>query len=356
MQRTLLYSMAQALLAAVLFGASAPLAKLLLGEIQPVSLAALLYLGSGTGILIFKILSSVFRASSEKEAGLAQSDLKWLAGAVFAGGVAAPILLLFSLRATAASTASLLLNFEAVATAVIAALVFKEAIGRRTIWVLLMVTLASILLSWDTSGQWGISLGALGILGACILWGIDNNLTRNISAKDPLMIVLVKGLGAGSFSLILSFILGNELPGLTTILAALILGSLSYGLSIVLFIRAMRGLGAARTGALFGTAPLVGAGLSLLVFRDTPSLQFWIALPLIAIAVVLLLSEKHGHRHAHEELTHEHSHRHDDGHHNHTHSGLTDRSLTHSHVHTHEYLEHDHPHVPDIHHRHTHTA
>jgi drug/metabolite transporter (DMT)-like permease len=350
MNRAHLYPMSQSLLAAALFGVSAPLAKLLLGEVEPVVLAALLYLGSGLGVLFFRLA----QRSSSSEAQITRADGKWLAGAVFAGGVAAPIVLLFSLRATAASTASLLLNFEGVATSLIAALVFKEAVSGRAIWGIGLVTLASILLTWDSSGQWAISPGALGILAACVLWGIDNNLTRNISAKDPLVIVLVKGLGAGTFSLILAILLGNTFPSLTIVLGALLLGSLSYGLSIVLFIRAMRGLGAARTSALFGTAPLAGVALSLILFRDSPSSLFFIALPLMIAAMILLLREQHGHPHVHEAVTHEHRHRHDDGHHTHDHPDMVSRSLTHSHVHTHERVEHEHPHLPDIHHRHSH--
>jgi drug/metabolite transporter (DMT)-like permease len=341
----------QALMAAVLFGASAPLAKLLLGEVEPVALAALLYLGSGLGVLFYR---QFIDPRSAAETGLQRSDLGWLAGAVVAGGIAAPILLLFSLRATPAATASLLLNFEGVATAVIAALVFKEAIGGRALLAVVFVTVASILLSWNIDGEWGLSLGALGILGACLLWGIDNNLTRSISAKDPLAIVRVKGLGAGTFSLILALLLGSPFPGLPIMLAALILGSLSYGLSIILFIRAMRGLGAARTSALFGTAPLAGVGLSFILFRDSLPGLFWPALLLMAVAAYLLLSEKHSHRHTHQAMEHDHRHRHDDGHHNHDHPGMTDRSLEHAHLHLHEVLEHDHPHVPDIHHRHGH--
>jgi drug/metabolite transporter (DMT)-like permease len=354
MRRIQIYPMLQALLAAVLFGASAPLAKLLLGEVSPIALAAFLYLGSGLGVLLFKTIQGKNTPTGEREAQIARTDWKWLAGSVFAGGVAAPILLLFSLRATPATTASLLLNFEGVATTIIAALVFKEAVNRNAIWAILCVTIASIFLSWDASGQWGFSLGALGIMGACILWGIDNNLTRNISAKDPLTIVTIKGLGAGSFSLLLTLALGYSLPPLITILGAMLLGSLSYGASIVLFILAMRGLGAARTSALFGTAPLAGVLLSFVLFRETPTLFFGIALPLMVAAALLLMREQHSHRHVHEAVIHEHSHRHDDGHHTHDHPGMIDRNLRHSHVHTHERIEHEHPHTPDIHHRHAH--
>jgi drug/metabolite transporter (DMT)-like permease len=354
MNRGQTYPIIQALLAAMLFGASAPLAKLLLGEIEPISLAAFLYLGSGIGVLLFKTIHRMGGPDSENEARLKRADWKWLAGCVFAGGVAAPIVLLFSLRSTPAATASLLLNFEGVATTLIAAFVFKEAISRTAVWAILCVTAASILLSLNLSGQWGISLGALGIMGACILWGIDNNLTRNISAKDPLSIVLVKGLGAGSFSLILTLVLGNSLPPLMAVLGAMLLGSISYGASIVLFIHAMRGLGAARTSALFGTAPLAGVILSFALLREIPTAMFFIALPLMIIAAILVAREQHSHRHLHEAVTHEHRHRHDDGHHTHAHPGMVSPSLTHSHIHTHEPLEHEHPHLPDIAHRHAH--
>ncbi|MBZ0315195.1 MAG: DMT family transporter [Anaerolineae bacterium] len=357
MSRSHIYPILQALLAAVLFGASAPIAKLLLGEIEPIPLAAFLYLGSGIGVLFFKTTLGTSQSGTQMEARIRQPDLVWLAGAVLTGGIAAPILLLFSLRDTAASTASLLLNFEGVATTLIAVLIFKEAVGKRALWAIICVTSATILLSWDTSsGQWNLSLGALGILGACVLWGIDNNLTRNISDKDPLTIVLVKGLGAGSFSLGLTLVLRNPLPVLPTVLGALLLGSLSYGLSIVLFIRAMRALGAARTSALFGTAPLVGVALALVFFRETPNLLFFIALPLMVTATLLLLREQHSHYHIHEAITHEHGHRHDDGHHTHDHPEMVSRKLWHSHPHTHERLAHKHPHLPDMHHRHTHSA
>ncbi len=354
MQRAHVYPMAQALAAAALFGASAPLAKLLLGEVDPVLLAALLYLGCGIGVGLTKLLQGLSGAADKSEAQISRSDWKWLAGSVFAGGVAAPIILLVSLRSTAASTASLLLNFEGVATTVIAVLIFRESVSKYAVWAIVAVTIASILLSWDASGQWGFSLGALGIIAACVFWGIDNNVTRNISAKDPLTIVLIKGLGAGSFSFVLALILGDQLPLLTSLFGALLLGGISYGLSIVLFIRAMRGLGAARTSALFGTAPLAGVALSLLIFRESLTPFFVLALLLMVAAAIVLLNEQHSHRHVHEPINHDHRHRHDDGHHNHDHPGMTDRSLTHSHVHTHERVEHEHPHLPDIHHRHAH--
>ena len=349
-----LYPVLQALLAALLFGASAPLAKLLLGEIEPVSLAALLYLGSGLSLLLIKSLRRSGRQSVEAEAPVTRADLSWLAGAVFAGGVAAPIVLMFSLRNTPAATASLLLNFEGVATTVIAALVFKEAIGRRAGWAILCTTAASVLLSLNLSGDWGLSIGALGILAACVLWGIDNNFTRNISAKDPLTIVTIKGLGAGSFSLILALILRSPLPAFEVALRAMILGSLSYGLSVVLFVRAMRRLGAARTSALFSAAPLAGVILSLLLFRELPNVWFVVALPLMLAGTLLVLNEQHGHRHVHANVAHEHRHQHADEHHAHEISGDAAYEQDHSHEHEHPQIEHEHGHLPDTHHRHTH--
>ncbi len=350
MNRSHIPSVIQALIAALLFGASAPLAKLLLGEVEPIPLAAFLYLGSGIGLLFVKF----FQRTANSEAKVEKSDFRWLAGAILAGGVAAPITLLFSLKNTPAATASLLLNFEGVATTLIAFLAFKESVSRRAWWAIALITIASIFLSINLNAQWGFSLGALGIIAACVLWGIDNNFTRNISAKDPLVIVTIKGLGAGSFSLIMALFLGNNLPSWEVILGALVLGSLSYGASIVLFIHAMRGLGAARTSALFSTAPIAGIILSTLIFQEFPSWLFIVALPIMVIGAFLLVNDEHEHHHVHEMVIHEHSHSHDDGHHEHEHNG--EFSKKHSHVHTHDELAHVHHHMPDLHHRHVHPS
>ena len=342
--------MMQALLAALLFGASAPLAKLLLGQVEPIPLAAFLYLGAGFGLLGIRIFQRIHRRPSDREAQIGKPDVVWLAGAVLTGGVAAPIALLFSLQNTPAATASLLLNFEGVATTLIAALVFKESISRRAWQAILLITLASIFLSINSGAGWGFSLGTLGIIAACFLWGMDNNFTRNISAKDPLMIVTIKGLGAGIFSFGLALVLGNQLPALRIILEAMILGALSYGISIVLFIHAMRELGAARTSGLFSTAPLAGVVLSLLLFQEFPGWWFMIALPFMVVGTFLLLSEAHEHRHLHEKIIHEHAHVHTDGHHQHDHEGGFAKK--HSHVHQHDESAHTHQHMPDLHHRH----
>jgi drug/metabolite transporter (DMT)-like permease len=355
MKRNNFYPIVQAMLAALLFGASAPIAKLLLGEIEPISLAAFLYLGSGFGLLILKIFQNNGNKRESTEAQLKITDIGWLAGAIITGGIIAPIILLFGLRDTPGATASLLLTFEGVATTLIAAMVFKESVSRRAWWAILVVTTASILLSVNLNDEWGVSWGAMGILAACVLWGIDNNFTRNISAKDPISIVMVKGLAAGSFSLILATILGNRIPNLGIVIKAMILGSLSYGLSISLFIRAMRGLGAARTSALFGTAPLAGIVLSLWLLQESVSTMFLVALPLMVVGAILLVYDEHNHKHVHEATVHEHRHRHDDEHHIHNHE-TTEYDGSHSHWHEHNYHRHEHQHMPDIDHRHVHPS
>jgi len=338
----------QALLAALFFGASAPIAKLLLGDnIAPIFLAAFLYLGSGTGTFLVRLTQRM--RAKDVEADIKQPDIKWLAGAIISGGILAPIILMISLQNTPASTASLLLNFEGVGTTLIALLFFKEAISRRAWTAILVITLASIFLSANFKDGFGLSLGALGIILACVLWGVDNNFTRNISGKDPLAIVAWKGLVAGTFSFFLALFLGNTLPSVPTILYTLLLGFVSYGLSTMLFIRSMRGLGAARTSALYGTAPLAGVLLSIVIFREFPSFLFIIAAILMIGGALLLVNEKHSHTHVHTALIHEHSHSHNDSSHEHA-----DVDEVHSHEHEHPAEEHEHDHMPDIHHRHGH--
>lgn len=334
----------QALLAALFFGASAPVLKFLLGDISPVFLASFLYLGSGTGITLTKLTQR-----KGTEAGIQRADVKWLAGAIISGGIIAPIVLMVSLQNTPASTASLLLNFEGVGTTLIALLFFKESISRRAWMAILVITLASIFLSTDFSSGFGLSLGALGVILACVLWGLDNNLTRNISSKDPLVIVAWKGLVAGTFSFLLAWALGNPFPSTTTILATLALGFICYGLSTLLFIRSMRGLGAARTSALYGTAPLAGVLLSIVIFSEIPSVIFIAAAILMIGGALLLINENHSHAHVHTAIVHEHSHSHADPMHAHD-----DSKGTHSHGHEHHEEEHEHDHMPDTHHRHGH--
>lgn len=334
----------QALLAALFFGASAPVSKLLLGDVPPVLMAAFLYLGSGTGISFIKLFQRL--ASNQKEAGIKAPDVKWLAGAIISGGILAPIVLMISLKNTLASTASLLLNFEGVGTTLIALFFFRESISRRALSAIFVITLASIFLSTNFAGRFAFSLGALGVILACVLWGVDNNFTRNISAKDPLTIVAWKGLVAGTFSLLLGLGLGQRPPALASLLGILLLGFVSYGLSTMLFIYSMRGLGAARTSALYGTAPLAGVLLSFIIFRDPITLLFIFAAALMVAGALLLANEEHAHFHIHMPVVHEHRHGHDELH---VHDAA---DMAHSHEHEHPRTEHEHGHMPDIHHRH----
>lgn len=351
MQKNKRISIWMALLAAGLFGASAPLAKLLLNSVEPVPLAALLYLGSGISAAL--VSRRIFQPG--QEAKLERSNWPWLAGAVLAGGVGAPILLMVGLKITPAALAALLLNFETVATALIAGLFFKEAIGRKTAISIGLITTAVVVLSWNLSGEWGFSPGALAVLGACLLWGMDNNFTNQIAARNPLIIVAVKGLGAGSFSLLLGLISGQAFPSIPVALAAMALGAVSYGASITLFVLAMRQLGAARTSALFASAPFMGAVLSFILFKDSLTLAFLVAVGLMVAGVWVLVSENHVHSHLHAAETHHHRHAHDE-HHQHDHQA-TDPAVIHgehAHQHGHEVFEHNHVHTPDLHHHHEH--
>jgi drug/metabolite transporter (DMT)-like permease len=316
MPRTRTYPVLLAVLGAILFGASAPLSKVLLGQIDPVLLAGLLYLGSGAGLLLFKAAGRSLGLPAGKP--LDRKDAPWLAGAVLAGGVAAPIMLMLGLKSTPAATASLLLNFECVSTTLLAAILFQEYVGRRVWLAVGLVTAASIVLTFSESGL-GASTGALAIIVACVLWGMDNNLTRNIALKDPLSIGVVKGLVAGAFSFILAMLLGASLPSLPLVLGTMLLGSVSYGLSIALFILAMRHIGAARASAWLGTAPFAGVAISFLIFRNIPGINFLVSLPLMALGAILLFGEEHAHTHIHVHgtITHEHMHVHDKLHEHH---------------------------------------
>ncbi|HMK47869.1 MAG TPA: EamA family transporter [Methanocella sp.] len=345
MDRQNIYPAALAIAGAILFGASAPLAKLLLGKVDPIMLAALLYLGCGMGLLAFRVFIKGVSGGT-KEAGLSRSDLPWVAGSVFAGGIAAPILLMVGLQSTPASTGSLLLNFECVATTIIAVGAFREEVCRRVLIAIGLITVAAVLLTVDFAGAFGISVGALAIIGACVFWGIDNNLTNRISAKDPVVIGLIKGIAAGSFSLLLAMSLGRPAPpGLIPAGLVLALGAISYGLSIVLYIRSSRSLGAARTSAWFGFAPFAGAILALVIFRDAPMIQMIVSLPPMIAGALLLFGEKHSHAHVHPAIEHEHLYQ-PDAHHPFETGGAC--------RHTHEEIRHSHPHRPDIHHRHSH--
>jgi drug/metabolite transporter (DMT)-like permease len=338
-----------ALGAAAFFGASTPLAKFLLGSIDPWILAGLLYLGSGLGLSVLIAVHKITGATSG-EAGLTRSDLPWLAGTVFFGGVLGPVLLLFGLNLTDAASASLLLNLEAVFTLLLAWIVFREHVDRRLFIGAVAIVAGAMLLSWQ-DGIGTISWGAILIALACLAWGIDNNLTRKISASDPFVLAAVKGLAAGSVNTVLAFSAGARWPELTNLAGAMSLGFVSYGLGLVLFIFALRHLGTARTGAYYGTAPFIGAIAAAIVLGTPLTAIILVAGLLMAFGAWLHLAERHEHEHTHIEIEHEHRHVHD-AHHNHIHEGEVTEA--HSHWHRHKPTRHKHPHYPDLHHRHTH--
>jgi drug/metabolite transporter (DMT)-like permease len=338
-----------AVLAAALFGASTPFAKRLLGDLPPVLLAGLLYLGSGLGLNLMRLV----RRSGAAEGPLTRADYPWLAGAVLFGGVLGPVLLMVGLSTTPGSTASLLLNLEGVFTALLAWFVFRENFDRRIAVGMVLILAGGVLLSWQTGEGLTLPLGSLAVAGACLCWGIDNNLTQKVSAGDPLQVAAIKGACAGVVNLAIALALGARIPFSPALPGALLVGFLGYGLSLVLFVLALRHIGSARTGAYFSLAPFVGAAVSLLVLREPIGPLFIASAALMGWGVWLHLTEKHEHQHTHERLAHSHRHYHD-AHHQHAHDEGVDPREPHTHPHVHEPLTHTHPHYPDIHHRHRH--
>ncbi len=339
-----------ALASAVLFGASTPSAKLLLGTVDPWLMAGLLYLGAGSGLAANHNGRAALRLPAE-EAPLRRADLPWLAAVVAVGGVAGPLLLMLGLARTDAASASLLLNLEGLATMGLAWVVFRENVDRRLLLGAFAILAGAMLLSW--SGDFGLSWGALLIAGACLAWGVDNNLTRKLSSADPVQIAMVKGLVAGSVNLALALLQGAALPGPGTTLAAGVVGFLGYGVSMALFILGLRHLGTARTGAYFSLAPFIGAALAIAILGEPLSARLLLAAGLMVLGLYLHLAERHEHEHAHEPMQHEHRHVHDE-HHQHVHAPGELVEELHTHWHRHKPLVHRHPHYPDLHHRHEH--
>lgn len=284
---------------------------------------------------------------------LARADLPWIAGAILAGGVIAPTLLLFGLLSTTASAASLLLNLEAVATATIAWVVFRENVDRRVGLGFVAILLGGIVLTLPGSHNAGLSLGAFLVVGSCICWGIDNNLTRKISGSDPSQIAMWKGLVAGGVNTALALWMGARLPSVEVVLGVGMIGFWGYGVSLVMFVIALRHLGAARTGAYFSTAPFAGAAFALVIGQGHLDWALGVSGVLMLIGVWLHVSERHSHEHVHAPMEHAHLHFHDE-HHQHAHSPEDRTEEPHSHAHKHERLVHAHPHYPDLHHQHEH--
>lgn len=341
------------LIAAALFGASTPIAKLLLERMSALSLAALAYGGGGIALAFAWLVRHLHSTGAQKaRSGWSRSEILNLWGAIISGGVLAPVVLFSSLSRMPAGSASLLLNFEGLLTAILAAMLFHEAIARRVWIAMLVMVVAGAVLSWGQGTGASEAIPAAGVIAACALWGLDNNLTRAVSHRDALGIAAIKCLTAGTTNAFIASILGHTLVvSWPDLLGGLTLGALSYGLSLVLFVSALAHLGSARTAAHFGTAPFIGAAIAVLLGEAmTPPLLMAVALT--ALSTWLVLSESHEHAHSHERLEHEHEHAHDD-HHGHKHLG-GEGPEPHRHRHMHEPVTHSHAHLPDLHHRHGH--
>lgn len=328
---------------AVLFGAATPAAKLILDRVPPVTLAGLLYLGAA--------LVSVPVVARQRWVRPSRRDIVKVAGAVVIGGAIAPVLLLTGLDRTPASTASLLLNLELVATAVLAWLLFGEHIGRRTAAGLAALATAGVLLAGRGGG---VGFGAVLVVGACVCWGLDNNLTATATGVTPAQITLAKGVVAGTANLLIG--VNTEHPALSagSVGWALAVGAVGYGMSIILWVTSARQLGAARSQGVFATAPFVGMALGWILTDDPIQTSQLVALVVMVIGVALVVTSSHHHEHRHLAETHAHRHRHDEGHHDHDHV----EPVRGWHVHEHEHAElvHEHDHVPDESHRHSHTG
>jgi drug/metabolite transporter (DMT)-like permease len=341
-----------ALAAAALFGLSAPAAKLLAGTVDPWLLAGLLYLGSGIGLGFYRLVQRlVERVGSE--APLRRQDLPWLGGAIATGGIIGPVLLMYGLAAGTAVQSSLLLNLEGVFTALLAWSIFRENFDARIAIGMAAIAGGAAVLSWNPSAALALDMSALLVSGACLAWAIDNNLTRRVSGGDPVQIAALKGIAAGSINVLLAVVQQAPWPPSTAILGAGLVGLLGYGTSLVLFVLALRLLGAARTGAYFSTAPFVGAVAGALALHESLTWRISLAAVLMGAGVWLHLTERHDHEHQHEALEHAHAHVHDE-HHQHAHAPGTPPGEPHSHPHVHAPLRHSHPHFPDLHHRHHH--
>lgn len=343
-----------AMLSAALFGASTPAAKLLLGTVHPALLAGLLYCGAGIGIALLRRLFPVI-ASGAPEVPLTRTEVPWLAGAIVAGGVIGPLLLMAGLAHTGAATASLLLALEGAATALLAWFIFHEHVDGRIATGMLFLVAGALALAWTGTPTLQNMIGPLAIVGACLAWGLDNNLTRKVSLADPLQIVQLKGLIAGPFNLLQGLVAGAALPAFGTVAAAGVVGFLGYGVSLALFVVALRHLGAARTGAYFSTAPFIGSTVAIALLGESLTLQFALAGVLMGIGVWLHLTENHAHTHDHDAMTHNHPHVHDE-HHRHDHGPLDPPGEPHTHAHRHTPMRHRHAHVPDMHHTHRHES
>lgn len=340
-----------AVLAAALYAINIPLSKIMLPHVGATMQAAFLYLGAGAGLAICSLAEKISGKPRKKEP-LTKKELPYTIAMVVLD-IAAPILLMLGIERTTSANASLLNNFEIVATSIIALVVFKEVISKRLWLAIALITLSSVILSFEGGGALTFNAGSLLVLGACVCWGFENNCTKMISNKSSEEIVIIKGFFSGLGSLAVAFIIGERLPEIKWILAAMLLGFAAYGLSINFYIMAQKELGAAKTSAYYAVSPFLGTAFSLILLGERPSLQFYIALAIMILSTVIMVKDtislQHTHEHAH---THTHTHSHGDLVHCHEHTHI------HSHTHVHEGSPDAHTHVhgdlPE--HNHLHTA
>ena len=340
------------LAAAALFGVSSPLAKLLLPEAGPLLTAGLLYLGAGLGLLAFEVLFYRRSEASRRESPVGPADRWLLAGMILTGGILGPVCMLWGLQRLSGVSGALLLNLEAPFTIGLAVLLFREHLGRRGIAGALLIVSAAAILQYRPEEARPDVWGFLALAGACFWWAIDNNLSQRMSLRDPIVVTRIKVLGAGVCTLSMACLAGQSLPRPMILIATLLLGLFSYGLSLVLDMRALRLVGAAREAGFFATAPFVGAMAAVPILGERWGINEVCASVVMAMGVVLLFRERHYHLHIHREIEHDHGHVHGD-HHEHEHaSELAEEP--HAHTHRHVALMHGHPHVSDLHHRHEH--
>ena len=339
-----------AVLAAALYAINVPISKLLLQHAEPTMMAAFLYLGAGVGLFLYGLIEK-FTGKGTKREPLTRKELPYTIAMVVLD-IAAPILLMLGINATASANVSLLNNFEIVATSIIALAIFKEVISKKLWLAIALVTVASAILSFEGMGSFVFNSGSLFVLGACLCWGFENNCTKMISSKSPVEIVIIKGCCSGLGSLIIALAIGEQIPAWQWMLCTLLLGFVAYGLSINFYIMAQKDLGAAKTSAFYSVAPFLGVGFSLLLLGERPTLQFYIALLIMVLATILMVRDTLAVQHMHEH-THIHTHEHSHGDlvhiHEHTHQ--------HSHAHTHKRSEavHTHKHITLHGHNHSHS-
>jgi drug/metabolite transporter (DMT)-like permease len=339
-----------ALVSALLFGASTPLARALVTDTHPLWLAGLLYLGSGVGLSAYLLAR---RRGERREALITRGDVGWLAAAIVSGGVAAPLLFAFGLRMTSGAAASLLLNLETVFTVALAWFVFREHRSRSVVIGMLSIVAGSALLGWQGAPSATDRQGAALLAAACLLWAIDNNLTRKVAGSDATVIAAAKGLFGGATNCAAAALVAGAAPPAIDAAMIAAVGLAGYGVSLVLFVLSLRGLGVARASAYFGISPFIGAGVAYFALGERPPALLWLAAAMMLAGIWLHLRERHLHEHHHDALVHSHPHRHDE-HHRHGHDFDWDGREPHVHEHVHEPLTHDHAHYPDLHHRHEH--